>query len=200
MSRLGHDSTTFVWLDSTRLETPVTRDSTRLEHWFQWLVTRLGLDTHDSWLDSGLVPSDSSTALIKCTKIVSVWGSAPDPAKGANLSSTTLLSRPTLALSCHPPRLFSPVTSCRSHSEFQRSACDYNIQFCAILPETCTYRRMCKCCVTYSIQIQFNSDIFTRQRWRARRTQKTWSPGGGLQEKKWVFNLIYSQRTSILPS
>ena len=55
----------FVWLDSTRLETPVTRDLTRLEHWSQWLVTRLGLDPHDSWLDSGLVPSDSSTALIR---------------------------------------------------------------------------------------------------------------------------------------
>ena len=52
-----------MWLDSTRLETPVTRDLTRLEHWSQWLVTRLGLDPHDSWLDSGLVPSDSSTAL-----------------------------------------------------------------------------------------------------------------------------------------
>ena len=36
------------WLDSTRALVPVTRDSTR---------------TRPSWLDSGLVPSDSSTAL-----------------------------------------------------------------------------------------------------------------------------------------
>ena len=64
---LGHDSTTLC--DSTRLETPVTRDLTRLEHWSQWLVTRLGLDPHDSWLDSGLVPSDSSTALLPSTSL-----------------------------------------------------------------------------------------------------------------------------------
>ena len=63
-----------MWLDSTRLETPVTRDLTRLEHWSQWLVTRLGLDPHDSWLDSGLVPSDSSTALF-ISKLVLHFGS-----------------------------------------------------------------------------------------------------------------------------
>ena len=39
-----------------------------------------------------------------------------------------------------------------------------------------------------SIQCQFNSDICTRQlinwsRWRARRTQKTWSPGGDFKKK-----------------
>ena len=67
---LGHDSTTLC--DSTRFETPVTRDLTRVEHWSQWLVTRLGLDPHDPWLDSGLVPSDSSTALLAVYQIGSV--------------------------------------------------------------------------------------------------------------------------------
>ena len=82
--------------------------------------------------------------IIKCTKIVSVWGSAPDSAKGAYLSSTTLFSRPTLSLSCHhAPRLFSPVTSCRPYSAFQRSSYDYNIQFSAILPETCIHTGAC---------------------------------------------------------
>ena len=59
---LGHDSTTLC--DSTRLDSRPLWLVTWLEHWSQWLVTRLGLDPHDSWLDSGLVPSDSSTALI----------------------------------------------------------------------------------------------------------------------------------------
>ena len=89
--------------------------------------------------------------LLKCTKIVSVWGSAPDPARGAYVSSTTFFSRPTMALSPQPPQLFSLVTPCRLHSAFQRSAYDYIIissfvQFC---PKHATYRRMCKCCVTY---------------------------------------------------
>ena len=41
-----------------------------------------------------------------------------------NISSTTFFSRPTMALSRQPPRLLSPVTSCRPHSAFQRSAYD----------------------------------------------------------------------------
>ena len=53
---LGHDSTTLC--DSTRLETPGTPDLTRA------LISDSWLDLHDSWLDSGLVPSDSSTALV----------------------------------------------------------------------------------------------------------------------------------------
>ena len=89
--------------------------------------------------------------LIKSTKIVSVWGSAPDPARGAYVSSTTFFSRPTMALSLQPPRLFSLVTSCRLHIAFQRSAYNYinistSVQFC---PKHATYRRKCKCCVTY---------------------------------------------------
>ena len=54
---LGHDSTTLC--DSTRDPCDSWLDSTRA----LISVTRLGLDLHDSWLDSGLVPSDSSTAL-----------------------------------------------------------------------------------------------------------------------------------------
>ena len=42
-----------------------------------------------------------------------------------------------------------------------------------------------------SIQLRYlHAPTYKLSRWRARRTQKTWSPGGGLQEKKWVFNLI----------
>ena len=87
----------------------------------------------------------------KITKIVSVWGSAPDPARGAYVSSTTFFSGLTMALSRQPPRLFSLVTSCRQHSALERSTYDYSIissfvQFC---PKHATYRRMCKCCVTY---------------------------------------------------
>ena len=42
-----------------------------------------------------------------------------------------------------------------------------------------------------SIQFRYlHAPTYKLSRWRARRTQKTWSPGGGLQEKKWVFNLI----------
>ena len=61
------------------------------------------------------------------SKIVSVWGSAPDPARGAYVSSTTFFSRPTMALSSQPPQLFSLVTSYRLHSAFQRRAYDYII-------------------------------------------------------------------------
>ena len=59
------------------------------------------------------------------------------------------------------------------------------------------FRSQPNSCVN-SIQFKFNSiqfrylhaPTYKLSRWRARRTQKTWSPGGGLQEKKWVFNLI----------
>ena len=51
---LGHDSTTLC--DSTRLEIPVTRDSTRTRTRPSWLVTRLG--TRPKWLvnSSGIGP------------------------------------------------------------------------------------------------------------------------------------------------
>ena len=42
-----------------------------------------------------------------------------------------------------------------------------------------------------SIQFRYlHAPTYKLSRWRVRRTQKTWSPGWGLQEKKWVFNLI----------
>ena len=74
-------------------------------------------------------------SIYKITKIVNVWVSAPDPARGAYVSRTTFFSGPTMALSSQPPRLFSLVTSCRPHSAFQRSTYDYSIissfvQFC----------------------------------------------------------------------
>ena len=89
--------------------------------------------------------------LLKCTKIVSVWGSAPDPARGVYVSSITVFSGPTMAISSQPPRLFSLVTSCRPHNAFQRSTYDYSIvsSFVQFYPKHATYRRMCKCCVTY---------------------------------------------------
>ena len=39
-----------------------------------------------------------------------------------HLKYTTFFSRPTMALITQPPRLFSPVTSCRPHSAFQPGA------------------------------------------------------------------------------
>ena len=63
----------------------------------------------------------------KITKIVSVWGSAPETARGAYVSSTTFFSGPAMALSRQPPRLFSLVTACRPHSAFQGSTYDYSI-------------------------------------------------------------------------
>ena len=46
--------------------------------------------------------------ILTSTKIVGVWG--------AYISSTTFFSKPTMALSSQPPRLFSLVSSCRPHN------------------------------------------------------------------------------------
>ena len=122
--------------------------------------------------EKGIYLPPNSTS--KITKIVSVWGSAPDPAKGAYVSSTTFFSGPTMALSRQPPRLFSLVTSCRPQSAFQRSTYDYSIissfvQFC---PKHATYRRMCKCCVTYLLIALLHVAAL---RWNRGRIQRAYS-------------------------
>ena len=113
----------------------------------------------------------------KISKIVIVWGSTPDPARGAYVSSTIFFSRPTTALSRQPPRLFSLVTSCRPHSAFQRSTYDYSIissfvQFC---PKHA-------CCIPAHVQmlrylLTYSAPPYTQAalRWNGGRVQRAYS-------------------------